>query len=288
MKNPALTRWLTEPEGLATLLRQARLAAGLTGEQLATQAGAWGKSKTSRIENGTQLPSETDLEAWAKATGGDLDRWKELLHEASQRHRSWSVRLAGGQRANQRTYAELVRSSAVVWSMDREALIGELQSPEYARWVLTRSIEFFGAKHDVEQAVAARQERQGLLVIPGRRFELLIGEAALRNQLLPPAQMAEQCDLIARLAQLPQVEIGIVPFHRPLDIAPFSAFVGYDREVVLVELPSGESAFDSPEEVDIYRRVFDKTWADALTGPDANALLATVANRYREAARADT
>ena len=281
MKNPALTRWLTEPDGLATLLKEARLSAGLTGGQLAREAGGWGKSKTSRIENGAQMPTEKDLEAWARVTGGDLDRWKELLHEASQRHRSWSARLTGGQRATQRTYADLIRSSSVVWSMDREVIIGELQSPEYARWILTRSIEFFGVHRDVEQAVAARQERQGLLVIPGRRFELLIGEAALRNQLLPPEEMAEQCDLIRRLGGLPQVEIGIVPFHKQLDIAPQSAFVGYDNEVVLVELPSGESAFDEPSEVDLYRRVFDKTWADALTGADADALLTAVADSYK-------
>jgi len=55
-------------EALGIRLREMRLAARLTGKQLAEQ-NEWHPSKVSKIEGGKQTPAEVDLEAWAVACG---------------------------------------------------------------------------------------------------------------------------------------------------------------------------------------------------------------------------
>jgi transcriptional regulator with XRE-family HTH domain len=62
-----------EPGGdLADRLHDLRTQAGLSGKQLADLLG-WQQSKVSRLENGRQTPTPTDLADWARGCQGDLD-----------------------------------------------------------------------------------------------------------------------------------------------------------------------------------------------------------------------
>lgn len=281
MKNPALTRWLVSPDGLATHLKAARARSGLSGQKLADGAGAgWSKARVSKIENGTQMPTGEDVRTWARLTGVDPAPLLDSLAEATRVHLSWRSRLSGGQAEAQRAYVELTRDSANIWSVDRELIPGELQTSDYAAAVLTQAADLLGIEADVDGGVAARLERQELLAIPSRSFELLIGEAALRNLVVSPAAMVDQCQLIRDLARLRSVKLGVIPQHRPLSLFPHPPFVGYDRAVVIVEGPAGDLIHDSEADIEQCRRVFDGSMADALTGKAADQLIADIITEH--------
>src|SRR5688500_9828341 len=57
-------------KGLADRLREIRVAAGLTGIELAAAAG-WHRTKVSKLEHGTTAPSARDIRAWCEACGAD-------------------------------------------------------------------------------------------------------------------------------------------------------------------------------------------------------------------------
>ena len=71
---------------------------------------------------------------------------------------------------------------------------GLLQTPEYARYRLSESLEEIGAADDVDEAVGARMQRQQVLYRPGKRFNFVITEAVLRYRLCPPEALAGQLD----------------------------------------------------------------------------------------------
>src|SRR6516162_8519406 len=63
---------------LATSLREARKAAGLTGERLAARCGI-SQGKISKIETGKVLASATDVERILTALGAGQDRIADLM-----------------------------------------------------------------------------------------------------------------------------------------------------------------------------------------------------------------
>jgi transcriptional regulator with XRE-family HTH domain len=65
---------------LGARLRELRTGAGLDGKGIAERLG-WQRSKVSRLENGKQTPSRTDLAEWAlpfspPAAASPSSRWR--------------------------------------------------------------------------------------------------------------------------------------------------------------------------------------------------------------------
>ena len=68
-------------QALADQLRYIRLAAGLSGRELAARAGWHGGSKVSKIEHGTRPPSADDVRTWCRVCAVAPERAEELLAE---------------------------------------------------------------------------------------------------------------------------------------------------------------------------------------------------------------
>jgi Helix-turn-helix domain len=60
-------------------LRELRAATGLSGNRFAIERIGWGQARVSRLETGTQLPTENDIHTWVDATGAGADVTAELL-----------------------------------------------------------------------------------------------------------------------------------------------------------------------------------------------------------------
>jgi hypothetical protein len=153
---------------------------------------------------------------------------------------------------------------------------GPLQTPEYARAILTaaqRQLQL--SVEDVEAAVATRMERQRYLY-SNRRFELLIAEPVLRWGLVPPDVMRGQVDRLHTVIGLKNVRLGILPFGTPLEIVPLHSFVMYD-DLVRVETFGREHRYSGPE-VETYTNVLNHLWKAATTGHDARRLLVRIAD----------
>ena len=72
-----------------------------------------------------------------------------------------------------------------------------------------------------------------------RRFILLHTEGALRWHVGSPAIMGAQLDHLAELTGRPHVELGIIPWDRPLTMHARYAFHLYDTRTVIVGTESG-------------------------------------------------
>lgn len=273
----SLEEWLTKPEGVATRLRALRAQAGLSGKQLADAKG-WAQSKVSRIENGRQMPSSDDIEAWAKICGADQETLRDLerlREEARIVQVTFRNRLKQGQQKVQENYNVLIQKSQQIRYFETVFVPGLLQIPDYAHRVLTEMISLHDLGiDDVDAAVASRMQQQQMLYDGAKSFEFLLAEPVLRWLICPPAVMRAQLDRLQTVIGLERVRFGILPMSVELSWTPqngFQIYVG-DDSVVTVETFIGET-FHRGDEAHAYGRVLDRLWEEAVTGDRARELI---------------
>jgi transcriptional regulator with XRE-family HTH domain len=265
-------------QALSERLRQLRRVSGATGAQFAERLGpGWTQPRVSKIETGKQLPSTTDIEAWAAATEADAAELLELLDRARIEYRSFRdrfVELAGADRLQDAIGAAELAATRIA---HYEPLIvpGILQTPDYARELLQlpSGPEQAGASdEEINRMIAARLRRQAILYEPGRDITLILGEAALRTCVASPAAMRGQLEHIARLAEtLTTATIAIIPFTTQAPIATLHGWLLID-DLATIETDAGNLEIADPQHV---KRYWDHTRLlldIAVTGIDAAAL----------------
>ncbi|EFL35489.1 transcriptional regulator [Streptomyces viridochromogenes DSM 40736] len=266
-------------EALGVRLRELRMTAPggrLTGTRLAEVLG-WPQPKISKLENGKQTATPEDLKAWAEATG-QPQAYSELLARLRgfESHiRSWRRQLAAGHQPVQQTIAAEYERSAVVHGFESVTVPGILQTADYARHVFTRYAELQRSPRDTDEAVRARLRRQELLYGRGKRFNILIGEAALRSLICPPAVLAAQLDRLAGLVGLDTVALGVIPFTASLKIPPVGGFWVHDERLVMVENWHAELWIDDADSIALYLRTWSTLRESAVYGPDAQRLISS-------------
>ena len=264
---------------LGKRLRELRRAAGLTGTQLA-EVLSWTQSKVSKLETGRQTPSADDIRAWTRGTGAEA-RTEELLLELQvleERHADWQRVLRPGLRRHQREILELDAKTRLFRVFESTVVPGLLQTPDYAKSQLAQGVVLHGAANDVNQAVQARMKRQEMLYREDKRFHFIITEAALRIRLVPRHVMLAQLDRLVSLSTLPNVRFGIIGFDARYAIGPWHGFWLRDDERVVVETYSAELTLVQPEEIDLYRKVFDHFASLARHGHLAREIIVRVAD----------
>jgi hypothetical protein len=151
---------------------------------------------------------------------------------------------------------------------------GLLQTPEYVRYRMLEAVRNYGAaEHGIDEAVTARMRRQEVLYEPGRAFEFVTTEAALRIGACPREGMIGQLDRLNVLSQLPNITLGIIPLGVTLPAMPQNPFMILDDQVV-AETHGSEVTIGS-NEAETYRRLADALSAEAVTGDDARAVIAS-------------
>lgn len=272
---------------LAATLRHLRHRADLSGDQLATLLGV-SQSKISRIENGRTPPSVADVQAWARACGAPDETVEVLIgraEEALTEARTWRKELAGGLGAKQEQVGRLEADAQVIRVFQHTIVPGLLQTAEYARRVLMLANP--SGRGDIGAGVAARLERQQALFDETKRFELVIGEAALRWPVASPPAMLGQLDRIGALLDLPHVDIGIIPLDLdgPAPTLLPHAFCVFgddpDDALVTVETLTAELHLRDPRDVRAFLDTFARLRQVAAQGADARALLAPIAAGFR-------
>jgi transcriptional regulator with XRE-family HTH domain len=255
-------------------LRELRTAAKLSGRQLA-ELLSWPASKISKLENGRQTPSDDDIRAWTRATGGDAETEALLasLHTLEVQHAEWRPVLQAGIRPRQNELADLDRQTRLFRVFESTVIPGLLQTAEYARIRFAESIRVFQLTNDINEAVQGRIRRQEILYQPDRRFHFVLTEAALRIRLCPPGIMLGQLDRLISLSALPNVKLGIIGFQTQYATSPWHGFWMYDADRVLVETYSAALTLAQPPEVELYARVFDELAAVASYGRAATAII---------------
>ena len=272
-------------EALGARLRELRQSAPggpLTGTALAARLD-WPQPKVSKLENGRQTATPDDLRKWADATGQPdaCDGLLSRLQGFESHTRSWRRRLASGHEPVQDAHNEAQAKVRVLRAWESSLVVGVLQTPDYARAVLTRFTELRRSPADVEDAVRSRMRRQEGLYTAGRKYHILLWEPVLHALICPPAVLAAQLDRLAGVVGLDTVELGIVPTTASLKIPPGGGFWIYGDQQVVVETWHAELWLDDADSADIYLRTWRTLRESAVYGADAQRVISAARHALR-------
>jgi hypothetical protein len=89
----------------------------------------------------------------------------------------------------------------------------------------------------------------------------------------PAEGMIGQLDRLNVLSQLPNITLGIIPLGVPLPAMPQNPFIILDDKVIAET--HGSVVTIGSSETEMYRRLADALLAEAVTGDDARALIAS-------------
>lgn len=262
-------------ELLAGRLRDIRLDAHLNARELSAAAG-WHPAKTTRIESAKQAASEEDIQAWCRVCGADRDV-PDLIaasRAADSMYIEWRRLNRGGMRAMQESRRPLQERTRLYKAYCPSVIPGFLQTPDYARALLSAITAFRGTPDDVEEAVTARMNRNRILEDGSHRFTLLVEETVLRYRIGGTDVMAAQLGHLLEAAGLPAVSLGVIPAATPeRPVWPLEQFTVFDDDRVHIELLSAQVTVTAPSEITLYVRAFEKLAALAVYGPEAAALI---------------
>ncbi|MBS2963987.1 helix-turn-helix domain-containing protein [Actinocrinis puniceicyclus] len=268
---------------LAGELKRLRIAAGLTGEQVAEQLaplGRWSASKVSRIETGRVAAHHGDvadlLDLYGLGPGVLREELVEIAREGGK-HGWWQPYrdvLPGH-------LAPILAFEAVACSMrfmHNQLVPCLLQTPDYAR-ALVRSHRPDAAAGQVDRLVELRLDRQRLLErTDPPQLWVVLDEAALRRPVGGSRVMRGQLDRLLERAEGPDTVVQVIPFavgeHTALDM-PFTilSFSGSDPDVVYLEQPTTACYVDDERDVTSYHTFFDRLRSCALDPRRSLALI---------------
>ncbi|MCX5067862.1 DUF5753 domain-containing protein [Micromonospora lupini] len=199
-------------------LQAAMIEAGETAESLAAQTGVDPKTAARWISPG-RVPQPRRRAILASLLGRDVgDLWPDVL---KRREPHWL-----------RAWVDWERESVAIRWFEHTWIPGLLQTEAYARATLAGEAL---TANEVDDVVASRIDRQTILrrerppLLVAVVHELVLHQSAYGDRSL----MREQCDHLAKCAELPAVQILVVP--RDVGMYP-----GLGGGFIVAELPSGE------------------------------------------------
>ncbi|WP_263247233.1 helix-turn-helix domain-containing protein [Saccharopolyspora rosea] len=262
-------------------LRQLREAAGMSGKELAHQAG-WNPSKVSRIETAKQSVSDADVVTYCELTGASADAQTELrqeLREIRLEASSWKRQLREGHRARQEYGQQLEHGATHIRLFEIALVPGLVQTAEYARHVFTTAAQLHQTRHDTDEAVQARMARQHVVYDSTKTIEILCSEAALRHPIAPAPVMAAQLDRLLALSEMSTTRLAILPLDVRVPVVPLHGFAILD-DLALVETINIEMTITDADELAKFHRLFDGLWETAAEGSQARAILRRLVSTY--------
>lgn len=262
-------------EALGARLREIRNDAGLTGRALAERCH-WHFTKVSKLEHGTQTPSEADMRAWCHACDA-ADQIPDLVatvRAIESMYVEWQRQMRAGLKRQQVTSVPLYEKTRLFRGYENTVVPGLFHTAEYAAAILSWWAQFLDLPNDTDDAVAARMERQHVLYAGDRRFVFVIEEQTLRTRIGSLDVMLGQLDRVLAVMSLPRVSLGIIPAGGERRCLAQGSFWIFDERVVQVETISAGLEVTQPREIAVYLRAFELLQASAVYGKPARVLIA--------------
>jgi transcriptional regulator with XRE-family HTH domain len=264
---------------LRRLREQARLSCETVGQRLDCSGTRISRMETGRI---SVRPGDVrELLAVYGVTGDRADTLVELAREA--RRKGWWHRFGPVTPSWLEPYLGLEAEAARLRDFQSMVLPGLLQTEDYARAIL-RAAPGAGPGDDIDQQVALRMERQ--TVLDGSappELCLVLSEGALRVEVGGPGVMRAQLGKLAEVAGRGAVTLQVLPAGAAAHVHPISPFTildfadPADPSVVYTEHLTGSLLLEDPDEVRLYRMVFDRLRAEALDPGQSIDLIARLA-----------
>ncbi|WP_258050031.1 helix-turn-helix domain-containing protein [Streptomyces finlayi] len=264
------------------MLIELREQAGKTPEAAAERIGCH-RTKINRIENarlGISLGELRDLLTFYGVE--DASQVDEAVSLAQRSREPGWVQRAGLARPSYADFIDYEQTADYIRSYQSSLIAGLLQTPDYARAVLSAAPSTLG--HDeVEALVTARIRRQEVLQrSEPPRLCVIAGEASIRLQVGGTQVMRKQLDHLATMAEQAGVEVQIIPDRAGAHAGLAGSFVlfGFPNpsfsDVVCVEHRTGTLYMETPEETEEYTLIFDSLRSIALSPGDSLDVIAKV------------
>jgi hypothetical protein len=252
----------------------------MTADAVARRA-AMSASKLSKIENGKVLANVTDVDLVLTALGVSEAAKADFLaaaREAATEATAWRVLRRTGAWKRQRAIQAIEGQTTVLRLFQGQLVPGLLQTPEYVSAV-------FGLPPVLPEearvrTMGARLARQAVLYEAGRSFHFVVCEHVLRWLVCEPVVMALQLDRLLAVSRLPNVSLGVLPLAARMPDFPMTCFSLFDDRLVLVETFHAEVATRDPQDVRLYRDVFERFDAAAVYGEDMRALVESIRDGF--------
>ncbi len=185
---------------------------------------------------------------------------------------------------------EEAASRLTAWKL--AVLPGLLQTPDYRRaiaWIESPELPSELIEKRIEWAI----RRQRRLEDPGFAVEILLSEAALREEMGGPAVMSEQLGHLAEVGTLPNVSIRVVPFNARnhlgvlvgscslMEFPPLPQSKLTEPPIVYVEEYRGDLYLEREAEVEPYRTALAEIGRVALDESKSRRKILAVAKEHR-------
>jgi transcriptional regulator with XRE-family HTH domain len=256
-----------------------RMTAGLSGNALARRIGIV-QSRLWKIEHLEVWPAEEDIRGWAKATGHEqeTDDLLEALAAARGEQAFSTVITRHGGAAFEGRVGRAEEQATRIGEFAVAVIPGILQTADYARELLgvPAGLATWDARENaIEEKVTARLRRQEALYNPGKRVQIVLGEAALRTLVVSPPVLAAQLGKLLSALRLPSVELGVIGFGQRMPVYPLG-FRVLDEEMAVTESTVAEEEYtagEKPKELATLLGAFDELRRAASTGAAAEAII---------------
>lgn len=261
-------------EALGARLREIRADANLTGRALAS-ACEWHFTKISKLEHGAQTPSEQDIREWCRACGAE-DQVRDLIatvRAIESMYVEWQRHMRAGLKRVQTSSVPLYERTKLFRGYETTVIPGLFHTAEYAAAIFRFWNEFLDLPGNVDEAVAARMERQRVLYTGARRFAFVLEEQTLRTRVGDTDVMLGQLDRVLAVMSLPRVSLGIIPASGERHCLAQGSFWIFDEERVHVEGVSAGLDITQPREIAVYAKAFALLQQSAVYGQAARDLI---------------
>lgn len=264
-------------EALGARLREIRQDANLTGRALASRCG-WHFTKISKLEHGTQNPSENDIRTWCHACEAE-DQLSDLIVTArtiESMYVEWRRSLYTGMKHCQKKEIPLYQRTKLFRIYEPGLVPGLFQTAEYASAVIAHVIVLHQIPDDLEDAVAARLERQRVLRTGDRRFLIVLEEQALCTRVGDADLMIGQLNRLLEVMSMHRISLGIIPAMGQRHTWASVGFWIFDQHTVHIDTPSAELTITQRSEIAVFEKKFDRHQRSAVYGQEARDLIGRV------------
>jgi transcriptional regulator with XRE-family HTH domain len=261
-------------EALGLRLRDLRKDAGLTGRGLAAATG-WHFTRISKIENGVQGPTDSDIRTWCAACAAE-DQVADVIAQAravESMYLEFKRQTRAGMKQLMLSPIPLYERTCQFRIYEHNVIPGMFQTAEYIRAMLPFWIDFLETRNDLDDAVAARMARQSVMYQGSKTFAVVLEEPCLRTRLGDAAVLAGQLDRLLSVMTLPNISLGIVPSTVEREVIGSAGFWIFDDKLVKLETPTASIEVSQPQEIALYERMFDRLRKPAVLGRDARNLI---------------
>jgi transcriptional regulator with XRE-family HTH domain len=218
---------------LGLRLRELRKDAGLTGRELAAATG-WHFTRVSRLEHGVQAPSNEDIRLWCEACSA-VDQVADLVAQArtvESMYLEFKRQTRAGMKQMMLAPVPVEERTERFRIYEHHVIPGFFQTASYTRAMLQFWFGFLEVHNDIDDAVAARIDRQSVLYDASKTFAVILEEAALYTRFGDADTLAGQLDRLLSVMSLPNVAFGIVPRNVERDVVGQVSFWVFDDELV--------------------------------------------------------